>query len=89
MSQINQLREKLFQQMESLSSCSSDDIESEIKRSKSLAEVGTVIVDTFKVEVDFFKSLPTSSKHDSVVKFLEDDSQPSLKILPHGEQNPT
>lgn len=71
MKKINHLRDHLFANMEALANCNPEDLEQEIKRSKALAEVASVIVDTAKVEVSFFAALPTSSKHDAQAEFFK------------------
>ncbi len=68
---IQQLRNKLFAQIDALGKCNSKDLDNEIKRSKALTGVAEVIVDTAKVEVDFYKSMPTETKHIAAPSFLE------------------
>lgn len=70
MNQINNLRKKLFEQMDNLSNCTPEEMEAEIKRSKAIAETASVIVDTCKVEVELFKSLPTEAKHNATIGFF-------------------
>lgn len=51
---ITDLRNHLFEQLEKLKDPDCD-LETEIKRSKAMVEVGSVIVESAKVEVDFIR----------------------------------
>ena len=54
---IEDLRNHLFMALEKLNEAESpDDIKNEIERSKAISEVGKVIVDSAKAEVDFVKA---------------------------------
>jgi hypothetical protein len=57
MSNINQLRNAITDQLARLNSpnMTPEKLELEIKKSKAIAELGAVMVDTAKVEVDFIR----------------------------------
>ena len=57
MSNINQLRTAISDQLARLNSpnMTPEKLELEIKKSKAIAELGAVMVDTAKVEVDFIR----------------------------------
>jgi hypothetical protein len=53
---IEDLRNHLFASIERLSEAEPEELQKELERSKAIAEVGKVIVDSAKVEVDFVKA---------------------------------
>jgi len=54
---IEDLRNHLFLALEKLSEAETpEDIKNELEKSRAIADVGRVIVDTAKVEVDFVKA---------------------------------
>jgi hypothetical protein len=50
---IDQVRQHILDQMQSLRSAKGDDIERELKRAKGIGELAQVMVNTAKVEVDY------------------------------------
>jgi hypothetical protein len=53
---IEDLRNHLFLSLEKLSEATPEELQTELERSKAIAEVAKVIVDSAKVEVDYVKA---------------------------------
>lgn len=74
---IEDLRNHLFSALERLSNeqLTPEELEKEIQRSKAISDVGKVIVDTAKTEVDFMritrKPYNSFMPEDSTAKFLD------------------
>jgi hypothetical protein len=66
---IEDLRNHLFAQLERLGNeeLKPEKLEIEIKRAKSLKEVAQVIVNTAKVEVDFYKAAGSTQEKTSFI----------------------
>jgi hypothetical protein len=81
MSNINQLRTAISDQLARLNSpnMTPEKLELEIKKSKAIAELGAVMVDTAKVEVDFIRVTKGTQS-----EFFEDNEN---KTLPEVSSN--
>jgi hypothetical protein len=81
MSNINQLRSAITDQLARLNSpnMTPEKLELEIKKSKAIAELGAVMVDTAKVEVDFIRVTKGTQS-----EFFEDNEN---KTLPEVSSN--
>jgi hypothetical protein len=81
MSNINQLRSAISDQLARLNSpnMTPEKLELEIKKSKAIAELGAVMVDTAKVEVDFIRVTKGTQS-----EFFEDNEN---KTLPEVSSN--
>lgn len=66
---IEDLRNHLFAQLERLGNedITPQELETELKRAKSLKEVAQVIVNTAKVEVDFYKAAGSTQEKTSFI----------------------
>jgi hypothetical protein len=53
---IEDLRNHMFAQIEKLADCEPEEMAKEIERSKAIADLGQVIINSAKAEVDFVKA---------------------------------
>lgn len=76
---ISDLRDHMFAALERLSNedLTPEQLEKEIQRSKAISEVGKVIVDTAKTEVDFMRLTKKKTNdfipEESTAKFLDNE----------------
>lgn len=74
---INDLRDHLFTALERLDNdeLTQDDLNKEIAKAQAVAQIGTVIINSAKIEIDYVKATGMISSSSDLFKGINDQKQ--------------
>lgn len=74
---INDLRDHLFAALERLDNdeLTQDELNKEIEKAQAVAQIGTVIINSAKIEVDYVKATGMISSNSDLFKGINDQKQ--------------
>ena len=70
---LSDLRDHLFAQLEAVREASDENLQKEVQRAQSVSDIGRVLIDSAKVEIEYFRHIGGESSSSSFI-----ESKPAL-----------
>ena len=70
---LSDLRDHLFAQLEAVREASDENLQKEVQRAQSVSDIGRVLIDSAKVEIEYFRHIGGENSSSSFI-----ESEPAL-----------
>lgn len=70
---LSDLRDHLFAQLEAVREASDENLQKEVQRAQSVSDIGRVLIDSAKVEIEYFRQIGGENSSSSFI-----ESKPAL-----------
>ena len=70
---LSDLRDHLFAQLEAVREASDENLQKEVQRAQSVSDIGRVLIDSAKVEIEYFRHIGGENSSSSFI-----ESKPAL-----------